>query len=652
MNDATIAALDRLDALRGALDGVALPLAIGGADAARDARRAAVRQIDDYIQPRLSNLDAPLLAVVGGSTGAGKSTLVNALIGIPVTRTGVIRPTTRQPILLHSPVDAAWFASTRILPGLARVTGVVREAPSNEAGEEPDAAQIGSVVLVADARVPQDLAILDAPDVDSIADENRELAAQLLAAADLWLFATTANRYADAVPWRLLDDAAARDITVGVVLNRVPPGAEAEVEADLRQMLARRGLGTAPVFVVAESPLDGRGMLPAPAVAGIRAWLTGIAGDRAERARIAGRTLAGTVERLGVTARAVADARDEQLVTAKDLRATIAAIHDDAAERVDDATRDGVLLRGEVLARWQDFVGTSDVFRTVESWFSRARDRVTAWFQGRPAPAIEVEHEIESGLHAVMVDEAGRAAAEAWARVRQSAVGRQLTSGADLAQPSPELPERASRLVREWQQGLIELITEQAAGKRTRARVMSLGLNVITVALMVVVFASTGGLTGGEIAIAGGSAVVGQKLLETIFGEGAVRRLAAQARDDLEARVHALMAAEAARWDALLAPVESGADGDALRDAAAELEAAMAAVGRPQEPSRSLLPSDVVEAEALDDEAESPIEGESEDVRELGPGTGALPAVGAGDGAVAAGSTGEQGDDHEQGPGR
>lgn len=622
----TIAALERLDALRAALDGVALPLAVAGADAARGARKAAVRQIDDYIQPRLSHLDAPLLAVVGGSTGAGKSTLVNALVGHPVTRTGVIRPTTRQPILLHSPADAAWFASTRILPGLSRITGVVREAPSHEAGDDPDAALVGSVVLVADERVPRDLAILDAPDVDSIADENRQLAAQLLAAADLWLFCTTANRYADAVPWRLLDDAAARDITVGVVLNRVPPGAEAEVEADLRQMLSARGLGTAPVFVVTESPLDARGMLPAGAAAAVGGWLQGIAGDRAERARVAGRTLAGAVERLAVTARAVAEARDEQLVVVRDLRATVRTAHDDAAERVHDATRDGVLLRGEVLARWQDFVGTSDVFRTVESWYSRTRDRVVAWFQGKPPPAVEVEHEIESGLHAVMVDEAGRAATDAWSRVRQGAVGRQLTSGVDLAHPSPDLSERASRLVREWQQGLIELITEQAAGKRTKARVMSLGLNVITVALMVVVFGSTGGLTGAELAIAGGSAVVGQKLLETIFGEDAVRRLAAQARDDLDARVRALMDAEAARWDALLEPVERGTTADALRDRAAELETAMRSVGGAASgPSRAVQRSDLVEGEMLDDDVEAPLEGEAEEVRELEPRAGWAP---------------------------
>ncbi len=627
VTDATIAALDRLDALRSALDGVALPLAIAGADRARESRAAAVRQIDDYVEPRLRHLDAPLLAVVGGSTGAGKSTLVNALVGTPVTRAGVLRPTTRQPILLHSPDDTAWFASSRILPGLARVRGAVLDAPARAADEERVEGGAGSVVLVADARVPRELAILDAPDVDSVADENRELAAQLLAAADLWLFCTTANRYADAVPWRLLDDAAARAITVGVVLGRVPPGAEAEIEGDLRQMLAERGLGTAPVFVVPESRLDERGMLPEAAVADVRRWLAGIAGDRAERSRIAARTLAGAVERLAATARAIADAREEQLAVVRDLRATVATVHADAAERVGDATRDGVLLRGEVLARWQDYVGTSDVVRTFESWFSRARDRVTAWFQGKPPPPVEVEREIESGLHAVMVDEAGRAAAEAWARVRQSAVGRQLASGADLAHPSPDVHERAAKLVREWQRSLIELITQQAAGKRTKARVMSLGLNVITVALMVVVFASTGGLTGGELVIAGGSAVVGQKLLETIFGEDAVRRLAAQARDDLDARVHELMAAQAARWDALLEPVERGAGADELREAAAALSAAMAAVGEPAAPSRALLLSDAVEGEALEERdpgsASPPTDGEVRDVHELGTGQGA-----------------------------
>ena len=64
------------------------------------ARRIA-NQLNDYILPRLETIDAPLLAVVGGSTGAGKSTLVNSLVGRMVTQPGVIRPTTTSPVLVH-----------------------------------------------------------------------------------------------------------------------------------------------------------------------------------------------------------------------------------------------------------------------------------------------------------------------------------------------------------------------------------------------------------------------------------------------------------------------------------------------------------------------------------------------------------------------
>ena len=141
-----------------------------------------------------------------------------------------------------------------------------------------------------DGAAPQGgLAVLDAPDVDSVADENRALAAQLLAAADLWLFVTTANRYADAVPWRLLRNAAGRDITVAVVLDRVPAPAAAEVREDLGRMLAEEGLGAAPVFVVAETPLNEVGMLPAPAVEPVRQWLRELGRDARTRAAIAAR---------------------------------------------------------------------------------------------------------------------------------------------------------------------------------------------------------------------------------------------------------------------------------------------------------------------------------------------------------------------------
>ncbi|NYF09258.1 hypothetical protein HDC94_000414 [Leifsonia sp. AK011] len=578
MTPPALTARERLEAVRATLSDVALPLPLDGAPEARDAAAAAVRQIDDYIRPRLTDLDAPLLAVVGGSTGAGKSTIVNAIVGSPVTRAGVIRPTTRQPILVHAPTDAGWFASDRILPGLARVRGRLAgpSETASTAGETPDASRIGELVLLADDRIPDSVAIIDAPDIDSVADENRALANQLLAAADLWLFVTTANRYADAVPWRLLDDAASRAITVGVVLNRVPPGAADDVREDLGRMLAERGLGAAPVFTVTEQPLDDSGMLPIAAAAGIRDWLSGIAGDKAERARIAAATLTGAVEDLARRVNGIATARAAQLAWTNEADEAVRLEFSSADAGIDAATQDGALLRGEVLARWQDFVGTSDVFRTVESWFSRTRDSVSAWFRGVPQPVVDVETTIEHGLHAVIVDQASRASAGAWRELQRSSAGRALLEGhPELSAPSPGFGAEASAMIRDWQAGVMQLISDNVGGKRTRARVLSLGLNAVTVALMIVVFASTGGLTGGELVIAGGSAVLGQKLLETIFGEDAVRRLAKSARDDLGARVDALLATQADRYSVLLAGVRRGPTPEGLREAAASLVSAV-----------------------------------------------------------------------------
>ena len=50
---------------------------------------------------------------------------------------------------------------------------------------------------------------------------------------------------------------------------------------------------------------------------------------------------------------------------------------------------------------------------------------------------------------------------------------------------------------------------------------------------MIAVFAHTGGLTGAEVAVAGGTSAVGQRVLEALLGDQAVRTLAAQAREDL-----------------------------------------------------------------------------------------------------------------------
>src|SRR5690625_2295945 len=146
----------------------------------------------ELILPRLSAATRPLLVVVAGSTGAGKSTLVNSILGAEYSKASVLRPTTRKPVLLHNPAD--------------------EDPVGGELAPEVDA--------IATPDVPRGLALIDSPDIDSIQTENRERALKMLSGADLWLFVTTPTRYGDAVPWQVLAQAADRDVSIAVVLNR------------------------------------------------------------------------------------------------------------------------------------------------------------------------------------------------------------------------------------------------------------------------------------------------------------------------------------------------------------------------------------------------------------------------------------------------
>jgi hypothetical protein len=574
----TAEAVGLLEDVRDVLAGLTLPLELPGAAEGRLDAASALRQLDDYILPRYRSLDAPLLAVVGGSTGAGKSTLVNALVGHPVTRAGAIRPTTRQPILLHHPDEAAWFEGRRILPGLNRIRGALAGAVHASAAQGSAAGEgdgTPSLVLLGDPAVPAGIAVLDAPDVDSISDGNRQLAGQLLAAADLWVFVTTANRYADAVPWKLLLDAAARDIMVAVILDRVPAGAEDEVSADLRGLLDREGLDGANLFVIPETTLDPQGMLPPEAVQPLRTWLENLAADAAGRSGVARRTLHGAIRALSARVSGIAGAAAAQQRAAARLEADAASAYGSAGDRILEATRDGALLRGEVLARWQDFVGTGEFFRSLEQNVGRFRDRLGAFFRGEPAPAVRVEAAIETGLQAVILDEAANAAEEADRRWRSDPAGRQLLGTDDLSGTSPGFADRSAAEIRAWQEALMELIRTEGQGKRTQARWLSFGVNGLGAALMIVVFSMTAGLTGLEIGVAGGTAVVGQRLLEAVFGEDAVRRMAEKAREDLAVRCRRLLQEEQERF--LRRLPDTGDTADRTLAARAEALAGLAA---------------------------------------------------------------------------
>ncbi|HMO11739.1 MAG TPA: hypothetical protein PKB06_09620, partial [Actinotalea sp.] len=423
-----------LAAVRAAVAELRLPLEVAGAADARAAATRLVAHLDDYLLPRVRQMGAPLLAVVGGSTGAGKSTLVNSLLGAVVSPSGVLRPTTRSPVLVHHPDEGAWFASDRVLPGLARWAGE---------GDGPR-----SVRLVGHPAVPRGLALLDAPDIDSVVAENRELGSQLLGAADLWVFVTTAARYADAVPWDLLAEAAARQAAVCVVLDRVEPDERAAVAADLGRMLTERGLVGARLLVVPESPST-EGLLPPGAVAEVRTWLDSVTSDSAARDQLVRATVRGAVADLVARAPALAAAADEQVAHATWLRRVAEDAYAAAGRAVAEVTSDGSMLRGEVLARWQEFIGTGELLRAIEQKVGTWRDKVTAAVRGKPAPE-PVTRAIGAGLVDVVADAADRAAEQTWTTWHADPAGRALLDGLRLSRSSPDLRERVAEQVRGW----------------------------------------------------------------------------------------------------------------------------------------------------------------------------------------------------------
>jgi len=524
---------------------LSLPLEVADVGAARRLSREIADQLDDYVLPRVRRIDAPALAVVGGPTGAGKSTLVNSLVGHRVSAAGVLRPTTRSAILAYNPADNAWFESRRVLPSLGRTTGVSSDPAYLQLAPSPS--------------MPVGLAVLDAPDFDSIVTANRELATQLLAAADMWLFVTSAARYADAVPWDFLRVAVTRGTAVAIVLDRIAPEAVAEVRAHLATMLTEQGLGGSPLFVVHETtPVDA--LLPPGAVDVIRQWLHGIAGDTAVRTAVVRHTLNGAVRSLGARLFLLAAASDAQADTASRLRREVDQAYDVAVARVETASGDGSLLRGEVLVRWQEFVSTGELTRALGPKVRRPHP-----------PGDELATALRAGVEALLraaADEAAERAAEAW---HDDPAGSVLVGEDDLRHSSPGLPEAAGLAVRDWQGGVLDLVREHGQGKRVSARHPAFGVERLVLLVMIVMLAPNDVLVAGEVA--GGAGALTQKILEAVLDDQAVPGLVASARTDLQRRLAELLDGERRRFLSRLAAVPVSEEaGAALRAAVQDLE--------------------------------------------------------------------------------
>jgi len=173
------------------------------------------------------------VAALAGPTGAGKSTLFNALAGSELARASHRRPTT------STATAAVWGEVGDELLDWLEV------GRRHRLGGEPDG-----------------LVLLDLPDFDSVELAHRTEVERVVALADLMVWVVDPQKYADGVLHEhYLRPFAAYGEAMVVVLNqadRLEPAARAACVADLGRLLAADGLRGLPVLAV--SALTGEGL--------------------------------------------------------------------------------------------------------------------------------------------------------------------------------------------------------------------------------------------------------------------------------------------------------------------------------------------------------------------------------------------------------
>lgn len=342
-----VTVLDVVADLRQDVASLEFPLAISGARQARERKDLLLAQLDDHLLPRLAELSTPAIVVIAGSTGAGKSTIANSLVGQELSKASVLRPTTREPLMIFHPQDEELLAKNPLRADLR---------------------------AVADENVPRGIVLLDAPDLDSLRDENRHTAQRLLEAADLWLFVTTSQRYGDALPWKTLVSAGERGTSVAMVLNRAPHESLHTVRTDLVERLRANDLGAIPLFVIEDQgPHDG--LLGRSTVAPIKSWLTSLAGaDRASAIIV--RTLKGALAGLSPRVSQLLAATEKQYEAADYLKETARSSLIDVVESTRRAVASGELSKGAVEARWFEVAASAKLAKLVsKQGYARGSER-------------------------------------------------------------------------------------------------------------------------------------------------------------------------------------------------------------------------------------------------------------------------------------
>ena len=536
--------------------------------------------LEGHVRVRVASLDSPLLVLILGPTGAGKSTVFNTLAGGPRSPAGVLRPTTRVAVVLVHPDDRA-----PLVEGALRGVG------------------LDQVRIVEDRTIAPGVAIVDAPDIDSIERANRGLADQLVEAADLCLFVTTAARYADQVPWSVLARIRQRGLPLIFVLNRLPPdeGDRIAVMRDAGRLLSEAGMrdaldsgdqagSTSPgpdsssrpateaipavleVLGIVEGDVEPllESLRPA-ALAPVTRTIAQLREDREARVALAARALMGSLAGLGELVDQVADDTEHEAIDVEALRRVMVNHFDRSLEALRSDVERGTFLREEALRHWQRFVGADQITRFFSHRIGRVRGAFAAILRPTKAPVAEVQAATTDDLIAVarsQSSEAARLTATRWSD--DPSIRDDIAADPNLWGASPGFDARLRSRLNDWIAGIAADVAATGRPKRELARGASIGVNALGTGVMLATFVHTGGLTGAEVGVAAATAFLNQKLLAALFGEAAMAELIEAARRRLFAALTQTFNEERDRFDRLLPPAGQ------LTDLAVDLRVAVA----------------------------------------------------------------------------
>jgi hypothetical protein len=202
----------------------------------RAEERVAIEHAVERTRVQLLDSPEPILTVVlAGGTGAGKSTLINALAQTAIAVVSHLRPTTTRPCIYHH-----------------------REV---DVGSLPAELTAAAVLVPHDRTSLRSKVIVDTPDLDSFATHHRAATRTLLKAAGLVLYVFSPQNYRDERTWSVLREEK-RFSACAAVLNKVDLVTPDELKAitnDLRDGFARLDLPDIRLFrtsAIAWSPAN------------------------------------------------------------------------------------------------------------------------------------------------------------------------------------------------------------------------------------------------------------------------------------------------------------------------------------------------------------------------------------------------------------